>query len=106
VPNVIESTGNIESICDASALVVGDTVRLVFRALDDSQPPYTIRVTGPGGKVLLERVLRELPTGKPQSAPAVTFTAGGAGQYKIEVWELYGTARGWATLNVEDIATP
>ncbi len=100
--HVIDSSGNIETICTASGLKVGDTVKLVFRALDDSEPPYTCKVTSPGGKVIVERVLRDLPTGKPQSAPPVTFTVAQPGDYRVDVWQLYGKSRGLATLHVAD----
>ncbi|HTJ83433.1 MAG TPA: hypothetical protein VL400_17055 [Polyangiaceae bacterium] len=102
---VIESSGNIETICDANALKVGDTVKLVFRALDEAEPPFSVKIVSPGGKVLLERVLRELPTGKPQSAPPITFTAGAGGEYKVEIWQLYGKTRGQATLRVAEVET-
>ncbi len=101
--NVIESSGNIETICGASSVKVGDTVHLVFRALDDSEPPYTCKVTSPGAKVIVERVLRDLPTGKPQSAPPVSFTAAQPGDYRVEVWQLYGKSRGQAILHVADV---
>ena len=101
--NVIESSGNIETICGVSSLKVGDTVHLVFRALDDSEPPYTCKVTSPGAKVIVERVVRELPTGKPQSAPPVSFTVAQPGEYRIEVWQLYGKSRGQAILHVADV---
>ena len=45
----------------------------VFRVLDDSEPPYTVRIKAPDGMIILERVLRDLPTGRPQSAPPVQF---------------------------------
>jgi hypothetical protein len=106
VPNLVESSGVIETICLATTAKVGDTLKLIFRALDDSDPPYTCRITSPGGKVLLERVLRELPDGKPQSAPPLQFTAGVAGEYIIEIWQLYGAARGQATLKVDEVLTP
>ncbi|MBL8743826.1 MAG: hypothetical protein JNK04_22110 [Myxococcales bacterium] len=104
--NPIESTGNIETICLTSTPKVGDTVKLIFRALEDSDPPYTVRVSSPGGKVVLERVLRELPDGKPQSAPPINFNALLAGEYKVDIWQLYGQARGAATLQVADAETP
>lgn len=106
VANVIESTGNIETVCLTSAPKMGDPVKLIFRALEDSDPPYTVRITSPGAKVVLERVLRELPDGKPQSAPPITFNALIAGEYKIDIWQLYGQARGAATLNVADVNDP
>ncbi len=102
MPNVIESTGSIETVCGVATVTVGDTVRLVFRALDDSEPPYTCKVTSPGGKVIVERVLRDLPTGKPQSAPPVSFVVAQSGDYRVEVWQLYGKSRGQATLHASD----
>ncbi|NUP06749.1 MAG: hypothetical protein HOW73_11905 [Polyangiaceae bacterium] len=101
---VVESTGVIETVALATSAKVGDTVKLIFRALDDCEPPYTCRIISPGGKVLLERVLRDLPDGKPQSAPALQFTAGAAGEYRVEIWMLYGSARGQATLKVDEVA--
>jgi len=98
--SVIESSGSIESICGASSVKVGDSVKLIFRNLEEADPPYNVKITSPGGKVVLERVLRELPDGKPQSAPPVSFTAGADGEYRIDIWQLYGKIRGTATLRV------
>ncbi|MBI4955529.1 MAG: hypothetical protein HY908_26140 [Myxococcales bacterium] len=100
MPAKIVSSGEIETICDASGLTSGGTAKLVFRAFDDASPPFTIKVRAPGGKVILDRVVRELPTGRPQSAPPVTFAVAAAGQYRIEITQLYGGASGQATLDV------
>lgn len=78
----------------------GETVRLVFRSDDDAAPPFTVKIKAPSGKIIVERVLRELPTGKPQSAPPISFTASSPGDYKIEVTQLYGKQRGDAVLHV------
>jgi hypothetical protein len=96
----IDTSGNIETICDASSFKVGDPISLVFRVLDDSEPPYTVRIKAPDGKVIVERVLRDVPTGKPQSAPPVGFVAGIDGEYTIEIVQLYGKSRGQALLRV------
>lgn len=97
----IESTGDIESICpSAEALRNGDTARLVFRTWDDASPPFTVKVRGPDGKTVLDRVIRELPTGQPQSAPPITFAVRGVGKYHISIKELYGKKEGLATLTV------
>ncbi len=98
--SLVESSGSIETVCNAPSAKVGDTLKLVFRALDDSEPPYTVKIISPEGKVVLERVLRELPTGRPQSAPPLSFTAPAEGDYKVEIWQLYGKSRGQATLRV------
>ena len=81
-------------------VTAGETVRLVFRSDDDAAPPFTVKIKSPSGKVIVERVLRELPTGKPQSAPPISFAASASGDYKIEVTQLYGKQRGDAVLHV------
>jgi hypothetical protein len=102
VAQFIESSGNIETVCSSAQAKVGVAITLVFRALEESEPPFTLKVTSPAGKVVLERVLRELPTGKPQSAPAVSFTPGAPGEYRLEIWQLYGKVRGQALLRVAE----
>jgi len=96
----IQSIGEIESICQSDAISAGSTARLVFRTWDDASPPFTIKVRAPNGKTILERLIRELPTGKPQSAPPVTFSVQIVGDYHITISELYGKASGEATLSV------
>lgn len=100
MPRTVENSGDIETFCQQDPVRAGDTVSLVFRADDEANPPFTIRIKSPTGKVILERVLRELPTGQPQSAPAIQFTASAAGDYKIEIWQLYGKMRGDSVLHV------
>ena len=68
--------------------------------IDDYEEGFRVMKAGQSGKVILERVLRELPTGKPQSAPPIQFTASAPGDYKIEIWQLYGKQRGDAILHV------
>jgi hypothetical protein len=96
----IQSTGDIESICESDDLADGMTASLVFRTWDDASPPFTVKIRSPDGKMILDRVIRELPTGKPQSAPPVTFNIVGAGIYRIEIKELYGNKLGEAELTV------
>jgi hypothetical protein len=99
--SAIDSSGNIETICRASTFKVGDQISLVFRVLDDSEPPYTVRIKAPDGEIIVERVLRDVPTGRPQSAPPVSFVAGVEGEYKVEIWQLYGKSRGQALMTVD-----
>lgn len=103
VASVIDSQGNIESICSALAVRAGDNVVLTFRTLEESEPPYTVKITSPSGKVVVERVLRELPDGRPQSAPPVQFKPLEVGDYRIDIWQLYGKARGNAFLHVTEL---
>ena len=97
----VDNSGDIETFSKNDPVNAGDVVSLVFRADDDASPPFNIRIKSPTGSVILERVLRELPTGKPQSAPPITFTASAPGDYRIEIWQLYGKQRGEAVLHVQ-----
>ncbi|MFT3773669.1 MAG: hypothetical protein QM820_50485 [Minicystis sp.] len=98
----IESVGDIETICKTDPAKAGEEIKLVFRAEDDAEPPFNLKVKSPSGKVIVERVIRDLPTGKPQSAPPVTFTASAAGEYKVEIKQLYGKQKGDAILRIVD----
>ena len=100
MPRTIENSGDIETICKADPVRSGDTVTLVFRSDDDASPPFTVKIKAPSGQTIVERVLRELPTGKPQSAPPISFTVSASGDYKIEITQLYGKVRGDAVLHV------
>jgi hypothetical protein len=102
VARTVDNTGDIETICQTDPVRAGDTVKLVFRSDDDAAPPFTVRIKSPQGKVIVERVLRELPTGKPQSAPPISFTVSAAGDYKIEIVQLYGKQRGDAVMHVRE----
>jgi hypothetical protein len=100
VPAKIESSGDIEVLCDTHELGPNKTARLVFRLVRvDLSPPFQLRVRAPSGQLILERVIRELPTGEPQAAPPVTFTVR-QGEYRIEIAQLRGGAGGHATLTV------
>ncbi|MFO0757318.1 MAG: hypothetical protein U0359_12555 [Byssovorax sp.] len=98
----IDSSGDIETICKTSPLRAGDTATLFFQGDEDLEPPFTLKIKSPAGVVIIERVLRELPTGKPQSAPPVTLTLSAAGEYKIEIKRLNGKQKGEAILRVID----
>ncbi len=102
MPRTVENTGDIETICQTDPARAGELVKLVFRSDDDAAPPFTIKVKSPTGKVIVERVLRELPTTRPQSAPPVTFTPSAPGEYKVEITQLYGKQRGDAILRIID----
>ncbi|AKT37063.1 hypothetical protein [Chondromyces crocatus] len=100
MPVTVDNSGDIETFCQNSPVSVGDPIRLVFRAYEEATAPFNVRIRSPGGKVIFERVLRELPTGQPQSAPAVEFSASAAGEYRLEIKQLYGKQRGEAVLHV------
>jgi hypothetical protein len=108
----IESSGDIEIFCypaggtsrgSASyfeAVGVGDKLALVFTPGDGSNPPYSLKIFAPSGKNIIDNVLRDLPTGQPQSPPPVEFVVSAPGVYRIEIKELRGRQRGEATLRV------
>lgn len=101
MPARIEFSGGIESICqDSGALTAGMTAKLVFKLWDDVTLPVTIKIRAPDGKLILDRVLRELPVEGPQSVPPVTFVVAANGAYQIQVKELYGPIEGKAKLTV------
>lgn len=96
----IESVGDIETICKTDPARAGEEIKLIFRAEEDAEPPFNLKIRSPSGKVIVERVIRDLPTGKPQSAPPVTFTASAPGEYKVEIKQLYGKQKGDAILRI------
>jgi hypothetical protein len=102
VARTIDSTGDIETVCKVDPLKTGESAILIFRSDDEPEPPYNLRVKSPSGKTIVERVLRELPTGQPQSAPPVSFTVSAPGEYKVEIKQLYGKQKGDAILRVVD----
>jgi hypothetical protein len=102
VARTIESVGDIETICKTDPAKAGEEIKLVFRAEDDADPPFVLKIKAPSGKVILERVIRDLPTGLPQSAAPVVFTASSGGEYKIEIKQVQGRQKGDAVLRVVD----
>lgn len=96
----IESSGDIEVRCRQRPAALGGSIQLVFQAYDDPTPPFCVKVRAPSGKIILERVLRELPTGAPQSAAPLEILAAVGGDYRVEIKELYGSGRGEAVLRV------
>jgi hypothetical protein len=100
----IDSHGEIETMIHgegASRAGVGDRIHLVFRAIDDPDAPIAVVIQSPTGAKIVDRVLRELPTGRPQSAPPVEFVPSHRGEYNIEVREIRGKLqRGRAVLSI------
>ncbi len=78
----------------------GDALSLVFGGGDGASPPYALRIHSPTGTLILDTILRDLPTGLPQSPPPVEFVVSTKGIYRIEIRELKGRQRGEAKLRV------
>jgi hypothetical protein len=102
VARTIDSVGDIETICKTDPARAGEEILLVFQAEDDADPPFVLKIKSPTGGVIVERVIRDLPTGRPQSAPPVAFTASAAGEYKVSIKQLHGKQKGDAVLRVVD----
>lgn len=100
----IDNNGDIETLLHPSFGArtphAGDRIPLVFRSVDESDSPFEITIHSPSGARILERVLRELPTGEPQSAPPVEFVPSVKGDYAVAVREIKGTQTGTATLHI------
>jgi len=96
----IETHGEIEIICQTLAeLSANKVAKLVFRSWEGADPPYQIKVYSPSGNLILERVVRELPTGEPQSPPPISFLVQ-AGKYSITIQQITGSVGGQASIDV------
>jgi hypothetical protein len=107
----IELSGEIEVIVYPSGsairtyvpffdgVTVGDRLCLVFAA-DGANAPYGLKIFSPSGAVILETMVRELPTGAPQSAAALEFMISAKGVYKVEIKEMRGRQHGEAKVRV------
>jgi hypothetical protein len=108
----IESSGDIEIFCHTGgstrrgsvpffdAIEVGDRLSLVFIPNDGSNPPYALKIFSPSGGILLDTLVRDLPTGGPQSPPPVEFVVSSKGTYRVEIREVRGRQRGEAKVRV------
>ncbi len=101
MPSRLETHGDIEIICLTDDLAPNKMAQIVFRAFGDAMPPFEIMVKAPSGNVIVKRVIRELPTGEPQSPEPIAFAVQ-KGDYEIMVNQLRGGAEGQATLTVGD----
>jgi hypothetical protein len=109
----IESSGDIEVLCFPQGRAIprtaipffadvgiGDRLCLIFNPGGDDNPPYQLSIVSPTGAKIMETILRDLPTGQPQSAAPVEFMVSVNGVYRIEIREMKGRARGEAKLKV------
>lgn len=100
----IESSGEIEIVSlfsRAQRFTIGDRVQLIFKPIDEPNPPYQLRVVSPTGKQIVDTILRALPTGEPQSAPPFEFAPSVSGTYKVEIREMKGRAFGKGDLKID-----
>ncbi|MBW2525130.1 MAG: hypothetical protein JRI23_13185 [Deltaproteobacteria bacterium] len=95
----IESLGAIDIKCETDGLAATKMARLTFHAWADAKPPYKLKIFSPTGNLIVDRVIRDLPTGEPQAPDPVAFSVV-SGEYKITIKALDGKAEGQATLRV------
>lgn len=108
----VQSSGDIEIFCHPSTysgrgsipffdkIDVGDRVFITFVPEGTSIPPYSLKVFSPSGSKILETLVRDPPTGAPQSPPPVEFSVSVLGTYRIEVRSVNGRQFGEARVKV------
>lgn len=109
----VQSSGDIEIFCHPAGatsrgsvpffdrITVGDKLSLIFIPEGNATPPYQLKIMSPSGSVVLEKLVRDPPTGAPQTPPPFEFIVSARGIYRVEVRALQGRARGEATIRVE-----
>jgi hypothetical protein len=112
MPGPIESTGDIEIYChptNASSrgsvphferISAGTRLALLFVPGETSVPPYALKIYSPSGSNILDTLVRDPPTGAPQSPPPIEFVVSANGVYRIEVRSMSGRQRGEAKVRV------
>jgi hypothetical protein len=108
----IESSGEIEVFCFPAgpatrvtvpvfeSVTMGDRLALVFGANDGATAPYSLKVVSPSGATILDSIVRDLPTGLPQSPLPIEFVVSTKGVYKVEIREMRGRQRGEAKVRI------
>lgn len=109
----IQSSGDIEIFCHPigvagrgsvpffDKITVGDRIALLFVPDGNVTPPYSLKIFSPTGATVMDTLVREVPTGGPQSPPPIEFIVSARGKYKVEIRSLKGSQRGEATFSVD-----
>lgn len=108
----IQSSGDIEIFCYPAGssgrgsvpffekIAVGDRLALLFVPEGTAIPPYSLKVRSPTGATVIDNVVRDAPTGAPQSPPPIEFIVSAKGVYQVEVRAIRGNQRGEARITV------
>ncbi len=111
MPGPIESSGDIEIYCHPTTassrgsvphfekITSGTRLALLFIP-GDLQPPYALKIYAPSGSNILDTLVRDAPTGAPQSPPPIEFVVSTNGVYRIEIRSTNGRQRGEARISV------
>lgn len=100
IAEVVANDGDIDVLCPKNLTPSSDPVHLAFQACDPLDPPFSVRIKAPSGKVIVERVLRDDVCGRSRGGQALGFRPEVAGDYRIEIKQVYGALRGQAILRV------
>jgi hypothetical protein len=107
----IESSGDIEIFCHPThassrgsvphfdKIIAGTRLALLF-VPNELSPPYALRIFSPSGANILDTLVRDPPTGAPQSPQPIEFVVSANGVYRIEVRSTNGRQRGDAKISV------
>ncbi|MDC0746662.1 hypothetical protein [Polyangium mundeleinium] len=108
----IESSGDIEIYCHPARssnrgtvpffekIPQGERLSLVFVPAETADPPYSLKVFSPSGTNIVDSLVRDPPTGAPQSPPPIEFVVSSLGVYRIEIRSRTGRHRGDAKIRV------
>lgn len=80
-------------------ITAGTRLALLF-VPGESSPPYALKVFSPSGTNIVDTIVRDPPTGAPQSPPPIEFVVSANGVYRIEVRSTNGRQRGEAKIRV------
>jgi hypothetical protein len=109
----IQSSGDFEIFCHPvgsgtrgsvpffDKITVGDRLSLLFVPEGTAVPPYSLKIISPTGATVVDTLVREPPTGGPQSPPPLEFIVSARGVYRVEIRTLHGRQRGEATIRVD-----
>ena len=98
--HVAGAANSRSSVLSFDDIGIGERVALLFLPPDSSHPPYALKIFAPSGANIIDTVLRELPTGAPQSPPPFEFVVSARGFYKIVIREVRGRHHGESKLSI------
>jgi hypothetical protein len=107
----IETSGDIEIFCHPThgasrgsvphfeKITSGTRLALLF-VPGESSAPYALKIFAPSGSNIIDTIVRDAPTGAPQSPPPIEFVVSANGVYRIEVRSTNGRQKGEAKIRV------
>lgn len=79
---------------------VGDVVSFFFTLPDPPEPPYSVQIRSPTGRIVVDTIVRDIPTAAPDSGPVFQFVASASGRWRLMFAALMSRAKGEAMLRV------